>query len=302
MKVAKIPQPWASLVMTEAIEYILPFGETVEPNDIILVYAVDEDKRYDEEFKRNSVYDLCYNEMTLGNIEALETGCFLGYFKPLKAFTRRKERIYVSDVHCFEVPEFSSSARYSANILSKACKKANYKTISFSSGKQPCKVEVDGKIQEYYHSYNRITIPLGDGAWEELITNESNVYFYWTDEFSKLIDWIQSFKDKIGCFEDEFEVYFTHGQSKVFWTMLNEDIVKSFIPVYEPDKKTGGKHIIGTRDVLAIYVEQMECYYPDRDAIDKERARLAENKKSEEKKEKRREWVNIIYTPMGNKR
>ena len=39
MKIAKAPQTWAGLVMTEAIEYIFPLEKMVENDEEILIYT-----------------------------------------------------------------------------------------------------------------------------------------------------------------------------------------------------------------------------------------------------------------------
>ena len=41
MKIAKVPQPWASLVMTEIMEYIMPIPD-IRQDEVILIYAVRE--------------------------------------------------------------------------------------------------------------------------------------------------------------------------------------------------------------------------------------------------------------------
>ncbi len=287
MKIAKIPQPWASLLMTEAIEYILPLEEEIENGEIILIYATDKDKRYSADFEMAKVNNLWYNEIVLGNLEEnLPTAHFLGYVKALYAFSRKQDKIYVSDVHCFERPEYSKNARPASDILTIPCKKKNFETITF---------EGNGK------GISEIVIPLGKDAWQDLIQNEEDVILYWSEEFRKLTNWIESFKDEIGYMDEEFNVFFKHDGRKVVWTMLNDDIHKTFAPTYETNKKTGKKTITGTVDILRIGVTDMDCYYPDRELLDKERKRLF-TQNGKEKPKEHREWVHIIYTPMGNKR
>jgi len=135
----------------------------------------------------------------------------------------------------------------------------------------------------------------------ESIQNEEDVILYWSEEFRKLTNWIESFKDEIGYMDEEFNVFFKHDGRKVVWTMLNDDIHKTFAPTYETNKKTGKKTITGTVDILRIGVTDMDCYYPDRELLDKERKRLF-TQNGKEKPKEHREWVHIIYTPMGNKR
>ena len=287
MKIAKIPQPWASLIMTEALEYILPLEENVSPGEVILIYATDKDERYDANYDRTKVDYLWYNETILGNLdEELETAHFLGYVKAISPFPRKQDRIYVSDVHCFEKPIYSKNARPSADILKNTCKKKNYETITFEGN---------------HKSAKNVIIPLGKEAWEDLVQNESDIYLYWNDEFYGLTRWLDSFKNDLRYYDDEIHVFFTHGKGKVVWDMLNDDICKSFAPIYETDEKTGKKKMIGTCDVLYIGVSQMECFYPDRELIDIERKRIL-GQKDKEKPKEHREWVHIIYTPMGNKR
>lgn len=287
MKIAKIPQPWASLLMTEVIEYILPFGENVSPGEVILIYATDKDERYKIFKEAEKVDELWYNETILGNLdEELETSHFLGYVKAISPFPRKQNKIYVSDVHCFEKPIYSKNARPSADILKNPCKEKNYEIIKFRT---ICK------------GPHKIVIPLGKEAWENLILKEENINLFWSEEFSKLTSWIQSFKDEHGFWDEQFEVVFTYDGRKVVWTMLNEDIYKTYVPSYDIDEKTGKKSYAGSIDVLHIGVTNMECYYPDRELVDKERERLL-NSKTKEKSKERREWVHIIYTPMGNRR
>lgn len=287
MKIAKIPQPWASLIMTETIKYILPLEESVAPGELLLIYATDDDERYREDFERANVYNLWYNETVFGNLyEDLETAHFLGYVRASNAFLKKQDKIYVCDVHCFEKPVYSKSARPSADILTRPCKKKNYEAITFRT------------IRKGSHE---IVIPLGKEAWENLILKEENINLYWSEEFSKLTDWIVSFKDDQGFWDEQFEVVFTNDGKKVVWTMLNEDIHKTFAPIYETDEKTGKKSFAGTTDILHIGITDMECLYPDRELVVKERERLL-NPKVKEKPKEHREWVHIIYTPMGNKR
>ena len=287
MKVAKIPQPWASLVMTGSIKYILPLEESVTPGEIILIYATDNDERYREDFEREKVDELWYNETVLGNLyDGLETAHFLGYVKVRNTILREQDKIYVNDVHCFEKPVYSKSARPSADILARPCKENKYETITFRT---ICK------------GSHEIVIPLGKEAWENLILKEEDINLYWRKEFSKLTDWIVSFKDEHGFWDEQFEIIFTHDDRKVIWTMLNEDIYKTFVPIYETDEKTGKKSYSGNVDVLHIGVTYMECLYPERELVVKERERLL-NPKAKEKPKEHREWVHIIYTPMGNKR
>lgn len=287
MKVAKIPQPWACLVMTETIKYILPLEESVVPGEVILIYATDNDERYSEDFERNKVDELWYNETIFGNLyDNLETSHFIGYVKASNAFLKKQDKIYVCDVHCFEKPVYSKSARPSADILTRPCKEKNYEAITFRTIRK---------------GSNEIVIPLGKEAWENLILKEEDINLYWSEEFSKLTNWIVSFKDEKGFWDEQFDVVFTHDGRKVVWIMLNEDIYKTFVPIYETDKKTGKKSYVGNVDVLHIGVTYMECLYPERELVVKERERLL-NPKPKEKPKEHREWVHIIYTPMGNKR
>lgn len=287
MKIAKIPQPWASLVMTEAVEYILPLGENVAPGEVILIYATDKDERYNTYNEVEKVDDLWYNETVLGNLdEELETAHFLGYVKAINPFPRKKDKIYVTDAHCFEKPVYSKNARPSADILKSLCKKKNYETIAYKN------------IRKGLHE---IVIPLGQKAWENLIQKEEDINLYWSEEFRKFTGWIESFKDEKGHWDEQFNVIFTHDGRKVEWIMLNEDIYKSYVPIYETNEKTGKKSYTGNVDVLHIGVTYMECYYPERELIDNER-KLLLNPQVKEKPKEHREWVHIIYTPMGNKR
>lgn len=287
MKVATIPQPWASLVMTEAIEYILPLEESVVPGETILIYATEKDMRYSVDFERERVDDLWYNETILGNLEEeLETSHFLGYVKALDIFPRKQNRIYVNDVHCFEKPIYSKNARPSADILKSPCKKKNYNNITFKT------------IHKGLHD---IVIPLGREAWENLILKEEDINLYWNEEFRQLTSWIESFKDEKGFWDEQFNVIFKHEGREVVWTMLNDDLHKTYYPIYETDEKTGKKSYAGNVDVLHIGVTYMECLYPERELVVKERELLL-NPKVKEKPKEHREWVHIIYTPMGNKR
>lgn len=286
MKVAKIPQPWASLVMTETIKYILPLEESVSPGEVILIYAIDNDERYGVESERKKVDELWYNETVLGNLyDDLETAHFLGYVKVPNTISTQ-DKIYVNDVHCFENPIYSKSARPSADILARPCKEKNYEAITFRTIRK---------------GLNEIVIPLGKEAWENLILKEEDINLYWSEEFSKLISWIVTFKDEKGFWDEQFDVIFTHDGRKVVWTMLNEDIYKTFTSLYETDEKNGKKSYVGNVDILHIGVTYMECLYPERKLVVKERERLL-NPKAKEKPKEHREWVHIIYTPMGNKR
>ena len=228
MKVAKIPQPWASLLMTEAVEYILPLEDDVAPGEVILIYATEKDERYSLDNEKMKVDDLWYNESVMGNLDdELETAHFLGYVKALNVFPRIQNKIYVGDVHCFEKPLYSKNSRPSADILKTPCKKKNYEIITFRTIRK---------------GSNEIVVPLGKEAWKNLILKEEDINLYWSEEFSKLTDWIVSFKDEHGFWDEQFEVIFTHDGGKVVWTMLNEDIYKSFVPIYETNEKTGKKH------------------------------------------------------------
>ncbi len=287
MKVAKIPQPWASLLMTEAIEYILPFGENVTPGEVILIYATDKDDRYRMYFESEKVDDLWYNEAVLGNLdEELETAHFLGYVKAIFPFPRKADKIFVSDVHCFEKPIYSKAAKTYVEILKNPCKKKNYNTITFEGDQ---------------NSTKNVIIPLGKTAWKNLVMNEGDIYLYWNDEFYGLLRWLNSFMNELRFYDDEIHIIFKHENRKIIWDMLNDDIDKSFAPIYETDEKTGKKKMTGTCDVLYIGISQMESLYPDRELIDKERKQLLSLEDKEKPKE-HREWVHILYTPMGNKR
>lgn len=288
MIVAKIPQPWASLLMTEAVEYILPLDNDVLPGEVILIYAISKDERYNIEFERIKVDELWNNEMTLGNLdEELETEHFLGYVKVLDVFPRKRDKIYVGNVHCFEKPVYSKHARPSADILKNPCKKKNYDTITFKSIRK---------------GINEIVIPLGREDWENLVFQKEDIYLYWNEEFRGLTDWINSFKDKKGFWDEQFDVVFKYNDRKVVWTMLNDSIHKTYIPLYETNEQTGKKIYAGNIDVLYIgIIGAMGMDAPDSDILDEER-KLFQEQKVKEPAKTNKQWTHIIYTPMGNKR
>lgn len=301
MKIAKISQPWASLVMTEAIEFILPLDDEVANGEEILIYAIDKDDKYSDEYEKNEIGKLLYNEIQFGNLEEnLEINCFLGYVKALNVFQRKCNKLYVHDVHCFVTPYYSKPTGNYTMFLSKKCKKKNYEKITYKRIKQPVQINVGEEPMKGYRQINEITIPLGEEAWKNLILNEQDVVFYWMDEFIGLTKWIDSFKDDSGFFDDEFDVVIKHKNKKVTWSMLNDDIGWDYSGEYTTDEKTGKKVLKATHMVLRIGISNMDCFYPDCETLNKERKRLLSPPKPEDMK--RREWVHIIYTPMGNDR
>jgi len=301
MKIAKVPQPWASLVMTEAIEYILPV-EGLKQDENILIYAVKEgDYRYDTAIDEGKLGELMYNEEILGNIDSnLATGCALGWVRAADFKPRRRDILYVSDVHQFTEPVKINIAQIDESILTEQCKEHNYRTIEFGLLKHPNKVQ-KGK----FNYVDSVILPLGDDAWKRFIFEKNSICLYWSDDFIPLVSWLDSKFDEFGTSEFNIRVILRHEDKEIWCWMLNRsDICRDSLPDYQIDEETGKKTWNGTIDALIFSFDKtlgLEIDLPDgAEVIEKEKRRLSA--KGKEEKQKRNDWVHIIYTPMGNKR
>ena len=301
MKIAKVPQPWASLVMTEAIEYILPIGD-IGKDEIILIYAVRMiDERYKTAINCVNLEELEYNDVTLGNIAyPLPTDCAIGWVKVADFNPRKRDKLYVTDVHQFVDPIKINIAQIDSSILNKQCKEQNYHTIEFGHLKFPNKIQ-KGK---YFYT-DAVILPLGDEAWRKFVFEKDSIYLYWSEEFLPLTSWIASKFDNFETSDAQISVILRHEDKDIWCMMLNrEEVCRDSFPYYETDEKTGKKTWKGTIDCLLFNFDKTLGLEIDSldglNIIDEEKKRLSSKEK--EDKQKHREWVNIIYTPMGNKR
>ena len=212
MKIAKVPQPWASLVMTEIIEYIIPIPD-IRQDEVILIYAVREgDAQYEKAMLQEKLGELEYNEELIGNIEyPLPIGCAIGWVKIANFNPRTRDRLYVTDVHQFVNPLKINIAQIDKSVLSEQCKEHNYHSIAFGYLKFPNKNQ-KGK---YFYA-NSIILPLGDSAWKKFIFEKESIYLYWSEEFSALIKWLDSKFDEFGTTELDIHVVLRH-EDKEIW-------------------------------------------------------------------------------------
>lgn len=301
MKIAKVPQPWASLVMSEAIEYILPV-EGLRKDEEIIIYAVREgDDFYEASMDKDKLNKLTYNEEILGNLEKyLPTGCALGWVRPADFKPRRRNVLYVADVHQFANPIKTNIAQIDNSILNMPCKEQNYKSIEFGHLKFPNKIQ-KGK---YFYT-DCVILPLGDDAWKKFIFEKNSIYLYWSEDFIPLVSWLDSKFDEFGATDSNINVILRHNDKDIWCMMLNRDEVsRESLPSYQIDEETGKKTWDGTIDSLIFHFDKtlgLEIDYIDgTEIINEEKKRLSA--KGKEDKQKRKEWVHIIYTPMGNKR
>ena len=301
MKIAKVPQPWASLVMTEAIEYILPIGD-IRQDEVILIYAVREgDKRYETAIDPDKLGKLEYNENLLGNIEyPLPTGCAIGWVKAANFNPRKRDKLYVTNVHQFVAPIKINIAQIDKSILSEPCKEQNFHTIKFGHLKFPNKVQ-KGK---FFYA-DSVILPLGDEAWRKFIFEKASIYLYWSEEFAPLERWLDSMFDEFGTTDVNMQIVLQHDDKEIWCTMSNRDEVgRTSIPDYQIAEKTGKKIWNGTIDILKFSFDKnlgLQIFWEDGDqVIAEEKKRLSAKEGNE--KQKHNEWVHIIYTPMGNKR
>ena len=301
MKIAKIPQPWASLVMSEAIEYILPV-EGLKQGEALLIYAVREgDGFYESAMDKDKLDKLTYNEEILGNIEKyLPTECALGWVRSADFNPRKRDVLYVTDVHQFDNHIKTNIAQIDDSILNEPCKEHNYKSIEFGYLKFPNKFQ-KGK---YFYT-DCVILPLGDDAWEKFIFEVNSIYLYWSREFIPLVSWLDSKFDKFGTTDSNINVVLRHEDKEIWCMMLNRiEVCRESLPTYYIDEETGKKTWNGTIDSLVFHFDKTLGLEIDdingTDIINEEKKRLLS--KGNEDKHKRKEWVHIIYTPMGNKR
>lgn len=299
MKIAKVPQPWASLVMTEIIEYIMPIPD-IRQDEVILIYAVREgNAQYEKAMPQDKLGELEYNEELIGNIEyPLPIGCAIGWVKIANFNPRTRDRLYVTDVHKFVNPLKINIAQIDKSILSEQCKEHNFHSIRFGNLKFP-NMHQKGK---YFYA-NSIILPLGDSAWKRFIFDKRSIYLYWSEEFAALIKWLDSKFDEFGTTESDIHVVLRHEDKEIWCEMLNRDEIDRTTVYNIYTEEETGKKITDVVDVLKFSFDKdfgLEMDYIDgKQVIDEEKKRLIAKK---EENQARNKWVHIIYTPMGNKR
>lgn len=274
MKKIKLNQPYASMVMSGALEVIPNIWDDVKYGEKILIYA-DE---VAEEFKdgldfHKEFHQKVYNEMVLGNIpdETFITGVFLGYVmvyhtgRFTKYWSKDTDRfLFVNNPHKLDL----SIEDYSQEF----CDFDNLKFKQVTTKR----MKRNGHI---------LTVPVGEDIWNQLRNKDTykDVFLFWENYMKEIVPFEIWNNSETNDSEPIDTIQFEYQKKSV--KFITNGYTGRAIPVT----------FCGSTNTnwISVFNFDLDCLWAG-SAIgffDKEEQKSHKDHKSQ--------WVSMIFTPMG---
>lgn len=283
MRKLKLPQPYASMVVSGALETIPDMWGDVQYEEKIFIYAdnVTEDFKDGLNFKIPS-HRKVFNEMTLGNIPDNEytVGAFLGYVTIAHCGTFIKYWQKETDRFLF----IKNPRRFINPIEDYSINFHDFDDVKSYSVKTN-RIKREG---------GKLIVPVGKGTWNLLGNREEyrNVFLFWENYMEKIFSiWSSLITNDEEIDEGVSDVEFKfNGKSMMFCTDGN--VGQSFRSYVEDENK---KSYLDTLefDLIGPLVDNGT-------AIEDWRKPIVPSLEEQNKPKKdRRPWIRMISVPMG---
>ncbi len=286
MKKIKLRQPYASMVISGALEVIPNIWDDVEYNEKIFIYADKVGKDCNNGLDPfNKLHRKAFNEMFLGNIpdsmlssifgadfsdEDFKTGAFLGYVsvyhsgEVIKYWSNKsEEELFVSHPHEFKqkIEDFDS----------------DFATLESAHS---CPI----KTKRMARKDNRLYVPVGKYVWNMLHSDDGyeNVVMFHEQYMNKIVP--RMYMEEID-WERIKMVTFRYKNSIISFPTNYETGV--ICPSEICDKTNEGN----------IHILNFDLYDPANNS--RKSMKNREEQSQIEAKKNKRKYLRIIYTPMG---
>ena len=211
-----VPQPLATLLVTGAVDAIkVNNGYALRSGDVIHVFAKD----YSSEMTSRIMFDIklwskyC-NSLFTGSYtdDSFPENCFVGWFV---IGDKDSNSIEIVNPMVFNHPVI-------ANIYTLPFKKG-----ILSHQFQMKHIELSGRI---------IIVPVSDDAWNQIEKLEGSIYYYWEDNFDKILHVnrtkddeydIWDYEEYAGDKQDLYDILFINGQKQILCQQIDKQAVHS---------------------------------------------------------------------------
>lgn len=271
MRKLRLKQPYASMVVAGVLDTIPDIWGDVKYAEKIFIYAdeVDEDIKDGIEYDKE-VHRKVHNEMLYGNIsdEEFPINTYLGYViisykgTDLRYWNSGESLLFVNNPHTFIKEFIDYEERYDVLNYASSCESKPH------------------RMKMINHC---LTVPVCEDTWNSLRNKEEykHVFFFWEDYMKQFAT--PNFLADERKEEQIYSVKFINKKKSITFEVGDE--IGYRLRVYT-DEKSGKK--------CPLYLFYLDLRtispYSQYDFIDE---------KSSSPKKKKRERIQIIYTPMG---
>lgn len=270
MRKLKLPQPYASMVVSGTLEVIPDIWGDVKYGEKIFIYAdnIAEDFKNGLNYSK-ALHQKVFNEMFLGNIpdNIFVSEAFLGYVivhntgRLTQYWPKDIERfLFVTTPHKFKFPidDYSTNFHDLENIQSEFVKNK--------------KIKRNGHL---------LIVPVGKNVWNQLRDKKAykNLYLFWENYMNKIVpsEWGAEDEEPIDLikFEHQHTSIMFDTNCSTGWTipaLFNDGINDKGVSIFNFD------------------LEQLSPY---------SRVGFYSDKEKTHSKDSRKNWTHVIFIPMG---
>jgi len=287
MRKIKLEQPYASMVICGALQTIPSRWDDIKEGEKILIYADGVSQQFAKEPLdfRNEVHRKFINELFFGNLpeETYPVGKYLGYVKVSSSGTRTKnwptdndKFIFVKDPHIFDIAiEDFKCDIYQLDKLA-------------SHPSNPRRMERKGW---------QLIVPVGLSAWQQLRNEDEykDVFVFWESYMGKIVPPVFANILQEPSSDDDDEISEVHF-------VYNNQVIK-FVTDFSVGWNMAGYKENGKIKSIEVFQFDLDDLSPNSKlGFFKKREPIRAEKgvrNNSTASGNNREWVHIIYTPMG---